>query len=126
MVNLLQTKIDASIVILDVLDAEKYQVSTALWLSEDGMTGWKYIIASRWVDTHGPKSIYLKVNKIIGAKKISEAINILDIAILSPNDNRIRSLKFFISTGPGKSKIELMNCNINGVFIGGAIIFRNM
>jgi hypothetical protein len=106
---------------LRALDAAGFPVTAAFWYL-NGDT-WRYLIATPVVHDEGKLAAYHRVNEILRSSETG--MDLLDIAVVSPGDDRVAAIRESYPTGPHEVKgIRFPGGMLNRVFIEGAYIYR--
>jgi hypothetical protein len=111
--------------VLKGLDKEGFHAVAAFWLLAQGTEGWRYVIASEWIDKYGPIDTYGKLQDQLIAILGKENIFIKYTSLISPTHPLINLLKVAIQTDPRSvSGIRFTGNVINGQYIDDAYIYR--
>jgi hypothetical protein len=117
--------INAGLKIIERLDTENAQLTSAFWLYNEEDRGWKLILASPLVTDLGPREYYRKViNANNLASEDEEILSTHDIAVTNTADKIVQLLKCAIKS-EGISGIRFSRNAINGSFIEDAYIYRS-
>ncbi len=124
--SLTSSMIKAGLKLIERLDAENSQVTSAFWLYLAEDKAWQLIIASPLVALLGPRAYYRKVvNANNAALDEEEIISLHDIAVTNTTHEIVQLFKYAISSGNGISGIRFSRSTINGSFIDDSYIYRS-
>lgn len=116
---------DAGSKLIRALDAAQFPVQAALWLysSEDG--GWRFIIASSFVDERGKRQAYRRIQKELRGSKDHIELSLQDVSVISPTEDLIVSLRSAFRTEVRAIlDFRVQGIVVDHVFIEDAIIYR--
>lgn len=92
--------------LLVLLDEAGMRINAALWAyDENGNGRWRLLIASPYVEKHGPLSAYQMIQSILSRHPTIKGIALDDISVASPKDARMRSLAGQVS-GRTRKKLD--------------------
>ena len=119
--------IDAGRYLLEQLDSSHSEIKSFFWFYFPEEKTWKLIIASPIVKTKGPRNFYKIINDINrnAEEENQETISLNNIIVVTPENEIVKLLSFFISTGDSISGIRCTRNTINGVYIEDAYIYRS-
>jgi hypothetical protein len=124
--SLTDSMVKAGAKLVERLDAENANITSAFWIYFSEERSWKLIIASPKVDADGPREYYKKILDANEKAEASEEVVALDaIGVTGPSNQIVQLLKFAIGTGGGISGIRFSRNTINGFFIEDSYIYRS-
>jgi hypothetical protein len=109
--------------LLSILDKRNFSVNCAFWILTSDAPAWRLILAMPGLQSEGPKSVYMKLQKILN-KELFEALTLNEISVLDINDPFIQLFRKALRTGPGISNIRFAQNTINGTYIPDALVYR--
>lgn len=106
------------------LETTNFQVNSALWFYNSELGMWRLILASEYLDRHGPKEAYAFVQKEL--EKVSPIdISLNNITIVGANDELINLLRRVVETGDKDiMEMRLVGNAIDGVMVEDVLIYR--
>ncbi|QEP42035.1 hypothetical protein D5085_02095 [Ectothiorhodospiraceae bacterium BW-2] len=113
--------------LVERLDSDGCEVTSAFWLYNDENREWRLIIASPLVGRDGPKKFYLRVldaNKSAASDEI--VIHPHHIEARDSGNRLVQSLSRAIHTDASLSGIRFSRSVVPGQFIEDAYIYRSM
>ena len=120
--TLVDTQIEDGEKILRQLDADRFNVDSALWFFESEKEKWIFLIATPLVKSIGPKNAYAKIKKSLDNVKPKSTT--LEVALIKPDHDLLRVLKSAFKVVPKFAHMRLTNNVINGTLIEDALIYR--
>jgi hypothetical protein len=126
--TLVEAKIDATVELVRMLDAEGLKPRFAAWYLYDDANEWRFLLASPALDGLLPKQEPLAYRKVIDViSKISNAsISVSDLKLLPTEDRLPTSLRMLIKTGPDTiGRIDCQDNMLNGIFVKHVVILRS-
>ena len=109
--------------LLAALDRSSLSISVALWLYSSTYEDWRFVLASRRLDTAAPADAYGLVHDALSAAGI-----LLDqtpaLMILKMSDPFIRDLRRQLSKIKDAEGLRLGNQQIGGEFVEDALVYR--
>lgn len=126
MESLSSSMIKAGLKLIERLDAENAQVTSAFWfyIAED--KAWQLIIVSPLVALLGPREYYRKVvNANNAALDEEEVISLHDITVANTTHEIAQLFKYAISSGNRIPGTRFSRNTINGSFIEDSYIYRS-
>lgn len=105
------------------LEAAGTDVDTALWLQDDDSDDWRLVIASDYVDRHGPRHVYELLGGILGTTDLVEP-RLDEIRVLTTRDRVVTDLKRLVGTNDDLHDIRLDYVAIGGQLFRSARIYR--
>jgi hypothetical protein len=121
--SLTQEMIAAGTGLVSYLDAHDWSPEAAFWYFDAEENRWRLYLASRKVETDGPRSAYEKIADAIQNKGITD-FDLEDVSAISINDELPRALKKVIRLD-GINTIRIQKSTVNGHFIPDMLIYRN-
>lgn len=111
--------------LVERLDAENSEVTSAFWLYFQDDKLWKLVIASPLVDSEGPREYYKKVvSANSAASENEEIISLNDIGVTNTANKIVQLLEAAIATDDSISGIRFSRNTISGTFIEDSYIYR--
>lgn len=120
--TLVDTQIKDGEKILRQLDADRFNVDSALWFFETEKEKWVLLIATPLVNSIGPKKSYAKIKKSID--KLALESTTLEVGLIKPDHDLLRVLKSALRVGPEIARVRFTNSVINGMLIEDALIYK--
>lgn len=119
--------INAGRYLLEQLDSTHSEIKSFFWFYFPEEKTWKLIISSPIVKKKGPRNFYKIVNDINrkAKEKNQETISLNNIIVVTPENEIVKLLSFFIGTGDSISGVRCTGNTINGVYIEDAYIYRS-
>ena len=105
------------------LERAGISVDTAVWLQAEDTDEWRLIIASDYVDQHGPRRVYERLAELLTVSNLV-SLRIDDISVLTTRDHLIRGLKRRVATNGDLHDIRLDYVAIGGQLFRSARIYR--
>ena len=127
---LVEQDIDAGQIVLRSLDDSGFPVVAALWLWVGDLEKWRFLLASPFVDSDGPRSAYQKLQKVLRSEKFKTEVSsdttmtLLNAHMVSPTDRMVQALSKAVDTKRAVSKLRFSRNMIDDVFIEDALIYR--
>ncbi len=122
--TLVETQIEDGEKIVRQLDADRFNVDSALWFFDTQKDKWILLIATPLINSIGPKESYAKIKKSID-KLVDELKTVtLDVSLIKPDNDLLRILKSALRVGPEIAHIRFTGNVINGTLIEDALIYR--
>ena len=108
------------------LDRMGFKALASFWLYNSETNEWRLVLASRQVDSKGPKKAYSTILNALTKKPEEKVIGLglQIITLTSPLDPLIKSLRTALRTGKELSDIRFSRNRINDLFIEDAYIYR--
>lgn len=117
----------AGAALLRRLDTGQADVRSAFWFYFPDVKAWKLVIASKKVDSEGPREFYkriVKANKV--AAKDEYVLSLNDIGVTNLSNPIVMLIGIAVGTPRGAvSGIRFSRNTINGNFIEDAYIYRS-
>jgi hypothetical protein len=116
--------IEAGAQLIAKLDTMELPISAALWLFDDEINEWRLLIASPEVSS-GVGDIYEKIRAAraaLGDK--ADAVPILTIDLVDPNQELVRAFRKEMPTGEGISRLRFTKRVVNRRYVDDALIYR--
>jgi hypothetical protein len=123
--TLVEKDIEAGRRLLEELDKEKTDIGAALWYYLDDDDRWRLLLASRVVDTQGPLAAYKLVQNALAKLSKDQKLELADMSMVSPSDDRIQAIHSAIKTGPGISEVRFSRKVANNIYIEDALVYRS-
>lgn len=98
--TLVSTDISDGKKLLQTLDRSTFKVSSALWFYFKEFDEWRLVLASKYVDKHGPKKAYTFIQKKLENMEPPLGIKLSDISLVGPDSDSINKLRVAVKTGP--------------------------
>ncbi len=111
--------------LIQALDKAGFPVNAALWFYSSESDDWRLLLASPVVDQKGSREAYTFVQSILAELPKNFGISLINVSVVSPNDELIKLLKIVIQTGPRDlAGIRFSRNVIENQFIEDAYIYR--
>lgn len=124
--TLLESDIEAGKILLRELDAQNFQITTAMWFFYPDVGEWKLLLHSPRFDAEGGIASYSKISEIItalGSKMGMLSFNA--IKLVYSRDALMAMLKKLAHVS-GISLVRVTSNYINGMYVDDALIYRNI
>lgn len=121
---LVEPKIKVGKELIQRLDRSQFPMDAALWLFMPEVERWRLMIASRLVDSKGPKETYREIQKVLSQWSGASKLSLSEITVVSPKDSLIKVLRKAEKTGPTLTGTRMSRSAIDGVYIEDAYIYR--
>ena len=82
------------------------------------------MIASKLVDSEGPRAVYARIDDLIRNTMSAETLSLRNISVVSPKDSLVRTLRDGIGTGALVAGVQLTRSVVGGVYIDDAYVYR--
>lgn len=105
------------------LEQAGIDIDTALWLQDEDSGDWRLVVASEYVDRHGPRHVYELLAENLGTSALPD-LRIDDISVLATRDRYITDLKRLVRTNDDLHEIRLNFLSIGGQTFKSARIYR--
>lgn len=105
------------------LEQAGIDIDTALWLQDEDSGDWRLVVASEYVDRHGPRPVYERLVELHAISNF-DGLRIDDISVLTTKDRLIRDLKRLVGTNDDLHEIRLNYIAIGGQLFRSARIYR--
>jgi len=123
--QLTDAMIDAGAEVVRKLDEIGLPVTAAFWSFIPEISGWRLMIASPDVATHGPRVVYEQIQNALEALgPIAAQAPFAQISVLEPRAQVVRALATATPTGPGVSRIRFARSAVNGHYIDDVLVYR--
>ena len=122
--TLVDTQIEDGEKILRQLDADRFDVDSALWFFDTQKEKWTLFIATPLVNSIGPKESYSKIKESLDKLVNTLQTATLDLALIKPDHDLLRLLKSALRVGPEIARIRFTGNVINGTLIEDALIYK--
>ena len=122
--TLVKEQIEGGRKLLAALDREGFPLDAALWWYAAEAEEWRFLLATPLVESQGPREVYQQIQAILQKLPPEERLPLASISVVSPNDERIRSLRRLLRTGPGVSSVRLSKSVVDNLFIEDAYVYR--
>ena len=122
---LTEDMIEGGRIITKFLDEGSLNPTASFWYFYPEEKIWRLMIASKKINTEGPKKLYSRIREIL--IKIPEnkpSIKLKDISLIKDNEDLLSLLRIAIRTGSGIFGIRFSRNSINGHFIEDSYIYR--
>lgn len=107
------------------LDKAKFPFSGALWLLDDEMRAWKFVLVAPAQAKLGPKALYERLRRVLAHPQHEESlVPLSQIFLASDHDSIVRLLSAMVKTGPGLHGIRMTGNTVNGRYIEDAYVYR--
>ena len=122
--TLVDTQIEDGEEIVRQLNADRFNVDSALWFFDTQKEKWILFIATPLVNSIGPKKSYAKIRESLDnlVKPLQTAT--LEVALIKPDHDILRLLKSALRVGPEIARIRFTGHVINGTLIEDALIYK--
>jgi hypothetical protein len=105
------------------LEQAGIDVDIALWLQDEDSGDWRLVVASPYVDRHGPRPVYERLVEILTTMHVPD-LRLGDVRLLGVRDSFVRELKRLVGTNEGLHDIRLDHLAIGGQTFRSARIYR--
>lgn len=111
--------------IFEVLRSDKtLDLRAALWWFDIDRGEWCYVVATGDSDKRGPLASYGRIDRLLGKQHLLETLPLRRIAVLSPNNPMLTSLRrAFGANGQVPKNLMLSNLSIPDLPIDSAYIY---
>src|SRR3954469_15612056 len=121
--QLVDTDMQAGRQIIERLERLGISIDVALWLQDDETLNWQLVVSSPSVPKTGARPVYEALQRIVREVHHPQ-IQLDDVAVASPNENRIKDLKRRVGTNDGLHDIRLDGLNLGWTHFRSARIYR--
>ena len=121
---LVEPKIKIGEELVQLLDFSQFPMDAAFWLFMSEPERWRLIIASRLVDSKGPKAAYREIQSVMSQWSERAKLSLDEISVVSPKDSLIKALRKAEKAGPTLTGTRMSRSAIDGVYIEDAYIYR--
>ncbi len=119
---LVDDKIDAGKELLHRLENEAFPLAGAFWFYFSEPEKWRLMIASKLVDSEGPRAVYARIDDLIRSTR-DMRLSLDDISVASPRDSLVRTLRDGIRNGTLVPGVQLTRSVVGGVYIDDAYVY---
>lgn len=122
---LLEAKIASGRRLIELLDADQFEIVAALWLYTSSADEWRLVLATPLVDDRGPQPVYKRIRTVLDlhADQVP-GLSLSNISVVSPDEALVKALRTAIRTDRGLHSIRFTRNRINDLFIEDALIYR--
>ena len=109
--------------IITRLEQAGIDINTALWVQDEDSGEWRLVLASEYVDLHGPRQVYELLADITRASSLSD-VRIDDIRVFGTSNGFIRDVRRLVRTNDDLHDIRLNFLSAGGQTFKAARIYR--
>ena len=107
------------------LEKTQMRVKASLWLYFSEAELWRLVIASPFVETHGPKEAYGLIQaELRSTPDMFQSITLSGISAVEPNNPLVSPFRGVMKVQSPPIGVRLSRSTFNGVFIEGAYIYK--
>lgn len=111
--------------LLQALDAAGLSPDAAFWFYFSDINAWKLVLAEVKVGQDGPREVYKRIQRALGARSDKiKTLSLDDVAVAKPDDPVVSVIKRAVRTGPETAGMRFSQNVIDGVLIEDAYIYR--
>ena len=122
---LVDKQIESGRRLIETLDKQGVRVDAALWVYSPQSDGYRLVIGSGEVDTHGARPLYGKVQEALQCLPEDQRVPVSDIAVTGLSTSVVRTLSTAISTPSDTiSSIRMTDNVVNRELIEDVYIYR--
>ena len=123
-INILtEQKIEVGHQLVAYLDTLNLSLKAAFWLLDSSTGRWRLILSFPLLHQRGSRYFYKKIQSHI-LKYPDRPISLQDISLVDYTEPIINRLKSTIKIGPDISRARFVNCQINGIQVDEALVYR--
>ena len=120
-----QNRIDNGKILIEEIDKSSYRLTTAFWLYDIQIEGWKLFLGLPSLVKKGPTYTYTKMQHVIQGIPEGRRIPLSDISILRPGAPLVDVLKKIIqNTGKKICAIRLTSNWLFDIFVTDLYLYR--
>ena len=109
--------------IITRLEQAGIDIDTALWVQDEDSGDWRLMLASEYVDLHGPRRVYELLANITRTSGLSD-LRLDDVRVFGTSASFIRDVKGFVRTNDDLHNIRLSFLSAGGQTFKAAHIYR--
>jgi hypothetical protein len=114
--------IDAGSRLLDLLRAEGFPITAALWRYRPEPAEWRLFIASPVVDAEGPRRAYERILQVLRSPEGQQlGLDLINTSVIRPQDPLVRALRRALP--PSSAPTRVSQGAFDGIPIEDAVVY---